>query len=258
MRHATLPAPGGDAELLDWMGDFFSHRLDRSRPLWEITLLDGLADGRWSLVTKVHHCLVDGMSGVSVTNLILDAVPRALPARGRPGCSAPLPPIAAPAGRHGGPATLARGARAGLDFALHPGKVRDALGQTRALAEFIVRDEVIPAPHTSLNVPIGGNRRMNMVAAPLADLKAIKSRLGGSVNDVVLAIAAGGLRHLLESRGEALPRRGIRVMVPVSVRQASEATVARQPRQLAVRRPARRRARMRSRATGRRWRPQRR
>ena len=69
-----------------------------------------------------------------------------------------------------------------------------------------MRDEVVPAPHTSLNVPIGGNRRMTFVAAPLADLKAIKSRLGGSVNDVVLAIAAGGLRHLLESRGEPLPR----------------------------------------------------
>src|SRR5215207_741117 len=75
VRHATLPAPGGESELLDWMGDFYSHRLDRSRPLWEITLLDGLADGRWSLVTKVHHCLVDGMSGVSVTNLLLDDSP---------------------------------------------------------------------------------------------------------------------------------------------------------------------------------------
>ena len=74
------------------------------------------------------------------------------------------------------------------------------LDQTRALAEFIVREEVIPAPHTSLNVPIGGNRRMLQVAASLAELKTIKARLGGSVNDVVLAIAAGGIRHLLESR----------------------------------------------------------
>ena len=100
--------------------------------------------------------------------------------------------------------------------------MRDALDQTRALAEFVVREEVIAAPHTSLNVPIGGNRRMRMVAAPLADLKAIKSRLGGSVNDVVLAVAAGGLRRLLESRGEALPTRGVRVMVPVSIRHGSE------------------------------------
>ena len=90
VRHATLPAPGGEAELLDWMADFYSHRLDRSRPLWEITLLDGLAGGRWALVTKVHHCLVDGVSGVSVTNLILDDSPEPSPA-GDTARSAPDP-----------------------------------------------------------------------------------------------------------------------------------------------------------------------
>jgi WS/DGAT/MGAT family acyltransferase len=100
--------------------------------------------------------------------------------------------------------------------------VRDLFGQARTLASFLMRDEVIPAAHTSLNVPIGGNRRMAFVAVPLADLKAIKSRLGGSVNDAVLAVAAGGLRHLLEARGEPLPQRGVRVMVPVNVRRAAE------------------------------------
>jgi WS/DGAT/MGAT family acyltransferase len=218
VRHATLPAPGGDAELLDWMADFYSHRLDRSRPLWEITLLDGLAQGRWSLVTKVHHSLVDGVSGVSVTNLILDDSPVRPPA-GDTARTVPAPAASdPPSGRPG----LAAGMRAGMDLARHPARVRDLLGQVRTLTEFLVRDEVIPAPHTSLNVPIGGNRRMAFVTAPLADLKAIKSRLGGSVNDVVLAIASGGLRHLLESRGEPLPRRGVRVMVPVNVRRATE------------------------------------
>jgi WS/DGAT/MGAT family acyltransferase len=218
VRHATLPAPGDDAELLDRMGDFYSHRLDRHRPLWEMTLLDGLADGRWSLVTKVHHSLVDGVSGVSVTNLILDDSPASSPA----GDTARGAPAPAPGGQQTGRAGLAAGARAGLDLALHPARVRDLLGQARALGRFLVRDEVIPAPHTSLNVPIGGNRRMTFVTAPLSDLKAIKSRLGGSVNDAVLAIAAGGLRQLLEARGEPLPERGVRVMVPVNVRRATE------------------------------------
>ena len=218
VRHATLPAPGDDAELLDWMGDFYSHRLDRHRPLWEMTLLDGLAGGRWSLVTKVHHSLVDGVSGVSVTNLILDDSPASSPA----GDTARGAPAPAPGGHQTGRAGLAAGARAGFDLALHPARVRDLLDQARALVRFLVRDEVIPAPHTSLNVPIGGNRRMTFVAAPLSDLKAIKSRLGGSVNDVVLAIAAGGLRQLLEARGEPLPARGVRVMVPVNVRRATE------------------------------------
>jgi WS/DGAT/MGAT family acyltransferase len=216
VRRATLATPGGDSELLDWLGDFYSHRLDRGRPLWEITLLDGLAGGRWSLVTKVHHSLVDGLSGVSVTNLILDDSPSPSPA----GDAARDVPSEA-SGGHGRP-TLIRGARAGIGLALHPGRMRAAVGQATGLAKFIAREEVVPAPHTSLNVPIGGNRRMAFVAAPLADLKAIKARLGGSVNDVVLAVAAGGLRHLMESRGERLPQRGVRVMVPVSVRSAAE------------------------------------
>src|SRR6478672_11291031 len=71
MRHASLPAPGGEAELLEWLGDFYSHRLDRAHPLWETTFLDGLSDGRWALVTKVHHCLIDGMSGASVATALL-------------------------------------------------------------------------------------------------------------------------------------------------------------------------------------------
>jgi WS/DGAT/MGAT family acyltransferase len=215
VRQVTLPKPGGDAELLDWLGDHYSHRLDRHRPLWEITLLDGLRDGRWALVTKVHHSLVDGMSGVSVTNLILDSSPT--PAQPPP----PAPESPATAGSHTG-GRLVAGARAGIDVALHPGRIREALTQAANLARFIVRDEVIPAPHTSLNVSIGGGRRLAYTAVPLADLKAIKSRLGGSVNDVVLAVAAGGLRHLLQARGESLPARGLRVMVPVNVRRATE------------------------------------
>ncbi|HET9591811.1 MAG TPA: wax ester/triacylglycerol synthase domain-containing protein, partial [Solirubrobacterales bacterium] len=72
VRHAVLPAPGGEDELMEWLGDFFSHRLDRSRPLWETTLLEGLEGGRWALVTKVHHCLIDGISGAGVTAALLD------------------------------------------------------------------------------------------------------------------------------------------------------------------------------------------
>ena len=90
MRHASLPAPGGEAELLEWLGDFYSHRLDRARPLWETTLLEGLAGGRWALATKVHHCLVDGISGASVTSALLDAEPD--PAPGSKGLAAALAP----------------------------------------------------------------------------------------------------------------------------------------------------------------------
>ena len=92
VRRASLPAPGGDAELLDWLGDFYSHRLDRAHPLWEITLLDGLEEGRWALACKVHHCLVDGISGALVTSLMLDAEPE--PPAGSRGLLEALPPRA--------------------------------------------------------------------------------------------------------------------------------------------------------------------
>jgi WS/DGAT/MGAT family acyltransferase len=221
VRHATLPAPGGQAELLDWLGDFYSHRLDRAHPLWEMTLLDGLSGGRWAIAAKVHHCLVDGISGASVTSLILDAEPE--PGPDSLGFLGDFD--APPDNERGalGPLGLAyEGARAGLDVALHPRKLGGMLTRSRGLAELLVRDELRGAPQTSLNVRIGATRRLAEVVAPLEELKAIKRALGGTVNDVVLAAAAGGLRRLLESRGEAPDPRGLRAMVPVSLRQASE------------------------------------
>ncbi len=221
VRHATLPAPGGDEELLEWLGDFYSHRLDRARPLWEMTLLDGLADGRWAIAAKVHHCLVDGMSGASVTTLILDAVPDPGPgAAGALGLAEPPPDNEG--GIHGPVSLITEGARAGLDLALHPRKLGGMLSRSRGLAELLIRDELRGAPKSSINSEIGATRRMAMVAVPLDDVKAIKRALGGTVNDVVLAASAGGLGRLLESRGEPPDPRGLRAMVPVSLRQTSE------------------------------------
>ncbi len=224
MRRATLPAPGGEAELLDWLGDFYSHRLDRTHPLWETTMLEGLADGRWALVTKAHHCLVDGISGVSVVGALLDA--EADPAPGSKGLAEAL----AAAEQHeqeeeagGGALSSLRGAiGGGVDVALHPRKLAAALSRSRALAEMVVREQLIGAPHTSLNEAIGGSRRLAAVDVPLDDLKQIKRELGGTVNDVVLAATAGGLRRLFEHRGEISAVDHIRAMVPVNLRQAGE------------------------------------
>ena len=213
VRHAALPAPGGARELRDWLADFYSHRLDRDRPLWEMTLLEGLEGGRWALATKVHHCLVDGVSGASITALLLDPEPD--PPR-------PSPAPATPRPEEGGSHGLVRPVvRAGLDLVLHPRHVGELFEHSRALAEFVVKEELTSAARTSLNVPIGGSRRIAFVPVRLDAVKAIKRQLGGSVNDVVLAVAASGLRHLFEARGQVPPAR-VRVMVPVSLRRANE------------------------------------
>ncbi len=227
VAHAALPSPGGEAELCDWTADFYSHRLDRTRPLWEMVLLEGLADGRWALAWKTHHCLVDGVGSVDVAHLLLDAEPD-------PG---PRSSVAVLAEDDGGPSLLrslvpqppasiahatqvgVTAARAGLHAALHP---REALMRSRSLADLIVHDELIGAPHSSLNVPIGSARRYAAVHVPLADMRTIGNRLGGSINDVVLAACTTGLRRLLIHRGEALPEHGLRAMVPMNVRLASE------------------------------------
>lgn len=219
VRRATLPAPGGEAELHEWLGDFYSHRLDRARPLWEMTLLDGLEGNRWTLVAKVHHSLVDGMSGSSVTTVILDAEPN--PSPGSKGVLASLAATGEEDAQRGTLGRLASGARAGIDTALHPRKVRPLLARSRAMAD-VLGDELAGTPQTSVNVQIGGTRRFDATAIPLADLKQIKAQLGGTVNDVVLAASAGGLRELFTQRGEDVPD-SVRAMVPVSLRKAGEA-----------------------------------
>jgi WS/DGAT/MGAT family acyltransferase len=222
VHRAALPAPGGDRELMDWLGDYWSHRLDRRRPLWDAVLLEGLEGGRWALVTKTHHCMVDGVGSIDVGHVLLDPSPEPRDPSDFPRAKSSTQAL----GEHSTllrlPTAAAGAARAGASLALHPSQLAEMAGKARALGDLLVRDEVIPAPHTTLNQPIGELRRFDMVRVSLSDLKLIKSRLGGTVNDVVLAATAGGLRKLIISRGEKPPGRGLRAMVPVNVRQAGE------------------------------------
>ena len=226
VRHAHLPAPGDERDMLEWLADFYSHRLDRNRPLWEMVLLDGLAEGRWVLVSKIHHCLVDGVGSVDLVGLLLGAEPVCSAA---PGVDAvdgaasggishgwlPHPPAAAES-LAGIGLTAARG---GAHALTHP---REALTRWRDMVELLVRDELIPAPASSLNVPIGTTRRMATVHVALEDMQHVRTGLGGTVNDVVLGAVTGGLRQLLLARGEDLPARGLRAMVPVNIRGATD------------------------------------
>lgn len=231
VRHATLPSPGDEGELLEWIADFYSHRLDRSRPLWEMVLVDGLEDGRWALVNKIHHCLVDGVGSVDLVGLLLDPNPAPIirlgshqPAQSSPDVAARtvswrgwLPHAFAPAAQAAGLGLAA--ARGGVHVLTHP---RDALERSRGIVDLLVRDELIPAPDSSLNVPIGTTRRMATVHVELGELERIRSALGGTVNDVVLCATTGALRELLLARGEEPPHQGLRAMVPVNLRGEGE------------------------------------
>ena len=198
--HATLAEPGGQDELLEWLAGFYSRRLDRTRPLWEMTLLDGLSQDRWAIAVKVHHCLVDGMSGTLVVGLMLDPGPEPGP-ESKGLLDGFQPPPDREDGIYGPLSLITHGVRSGVDLALHPGKVRELLSRSRGVAELLVRDELRGAPRTSLNVPIGRNRRVAEISVRLDEVKAVKRELGGTVNDVVLAASVGGLRRLLPRGG---------------------------------------------------------
>jgi diacylglycerol O-acyltransferase / wax synthase len=237
---AGLPAPAGLAELREWAGEYYSQRLDRTKPLWEIAILE-LADGRWALVTKTHHCMIDGVGSVDMAQTLLDTQPERGPRLAASENGVPEPGGEPDSGGLRGLATrvarpglaiahaAVRTAQAGLRAAesavgtvTHPDRGREALHRSRALAELIVRDELVAAPHTSLNEPIGAKRTLSVLTVELDDLRAIKRSLGGTINDVVLAAAAGGLRRLLEHRGEEPPPGGLRAMVPMNLRTAGE------------------------------------
>jgi diacylglycerol O-acyltransferase len=244
VRTARLPPPGGDPELLEWAGEFFSERLDRTRPLWEMVVVDGLAGGRWALASKTHHSMVDGVGSVDIGHFVVDTepdpgtAPRPVPPH--PGAPEAPRPASLRESAGGTASALARLPRRGaglslevamtaagligdaLGLARHPERGREALSRSRALVDVLVQDELIAAPRTSLNVPIGAKRRLAVTRAPLDDLKEVKRSLGGTVNDVVLAVATGGIRRLLLERGDSLPERGLRAMVPVNIRAAGE------------------------------------
>jgi diacylglycerol O-acyltransferase / wax synthase len=226
IRRASLPAPGGERELMDWLGEYFSRRLDRSRPLWETTLVENLEGGCWALATKVHLCLVDGFSAANLGAALLDAEPQ--PEEGVTTLADLLRILGEDADRN--IFARLRGAvgeavSGGIDTALHPQKVDSIVAGSQALAEMLVAGRLGPAPHTSLNGAIGATRRLVAVDVPLEEVERVKQDLGGSDHDVTLAVVAGGLRRLFEQREEDVDQ--IRAMVPVNLSRASEVLAGR-------------------------------
>ena len=222
VRHTALPDPGSTEQLRLLAARIFSQRLDRSKPLWEIWLVQGLEDDGFAIVNKTHHALVDGVSGVDLTAVLFDLDRDAPPAAPPDAEWSPRPEPSDAQVVAEGVKGLARRpldiAGRALSAAGSPGRT---LGEVREGAEGVaeaVGSFVSPAPATPLNVTVGTHRRLAWVHAELADLKAIKNALGGTVNDVFLAIVTGALARWLRTRGIDTDGLELRGAVPVSVR----------------------------------------
>jgi WS/DGAT/MGAT family acyltransferase len=223
VRHTALPSPGGVEQLRQLAGRIFSQRLDRSKPLWEVWLVQGLEDNRFALINKTHHALVDGVSGVDLATVLFDVSP--VPQEHPP--QEDWIPAAEPTQAE----LIAEGVKGAIrtpaDIAGSVMKaVRDPGGTARAAREAaegigeIVWAGLNPAPETPLNVPIGPHRRVWWARSSLADFKAIKDARGATVNDVVLAVVSGALGRWLRTRGVRTEGLELRALVPVSIRAA--------------------------------------
>jgi WS/DGAT/MGAT family acyltransferase len=223
VRRTALPAPGGDEQLANLMARVMSQRLDRDHPLWEYWVAEGLAQGRWALISKVHHCMVDGVSATDLYRVIFDFSPE------------PSPPVADDLVVGAEPSPVQLAAQAVMDMVVLPiresvalggaaadpaGAVRQAVGTARALAR--LAPALWPARGSSLSGHIGRQRRYTWARASLDDVKKVKRELGGTVNDVVLAAISGGFRALLLARGEQPDPHMVRSLVPVSLRAPGE------------------------------------
>ena len=226
VRHTSLPRPGSDQQLKDLAGRIVSNKLDRHKPLWELWVVEGVSDDRFAIIAKIHHCMIDGVSGVDLTTILMNVVPDSTIEE-----APEWVPRAAPTPTQLAVAETARMTRKLIDGLSNLGdRVKDAQEMTeRALDKSIAALSSLrsgwltPSDRTPLNPDIGPNRRFNWTEMPLDDVKAIKNALGGSVNDVVLAITAGAVRSfLIEDRDFDPSNSEFRVMNPVSTRSADQ------------------------------------
>jgi len=225
VRRVTLPEPGSDAQFHDLVGRCLSPPLDRSKPLWELWLVQGLERDRFALLTKTHHAMVDGISGVDIGTVLFDLEPVPEPAAVEDTWVPRRPPSTAElVGRGLGDAIglPIKVAEKAVDAIRHPeSAARKAVEALEALSE-VVSQFADPAPDVPLNQEIGPHRRYVWARSELATFKRIKDTFGGTVNDVVLAVVTGSIRNWLHSRGVRTEGLELRALVPVSIRAEDE------------------------------------
>jgi WS/DGAT/MGAT family acyltransferase len=222
VRHASLPRPGGERQLQRRCAEILERPLDRSRPLWEIWIVEGLGDGRFAMLAKVHHCMVDGIAGIDILAAMLATEPCETCASAEPWTPRPLPSQGALLG-----AEMGWRARASIDVARAVGSALRDLPQAghtmgrRARAFARLLGNLGSAPETPFNQPIGPHRRIDWMTVDLATIKAIRGRLGGTINDMVLTTVAGAIGKFLARRASSIEG-DFRAVVPVSVRTGDE------------------------------------
>lgn len=233
VRRTALPRPGNDAQLHELVARVLSRPLDRSRPLWEMYLVEGLVDGKIALITKTHQALVDGVGAIEIGEVLFDddpgdadlddAIPSAwLPHRGPSTLQLIVDAVGDVAGR---PSAVADAVRHGIaDVGRTVGRLGAAAGGAVRMATTVART----APTSPLNVDIGQARRFATTVVPLEDFRLIRKHYGANIHDVVLATVTGGLRAWLQMRGEPVTGRStVRALVPVSINErGDEASLA--------------------------------
>ncbi len=221
VRQTALPAPGSEEQLRNLAARIFSQQLDRSKPLWELWLVEGLDGGHFAIIGKSHHALVDGISGVDITTVLFDLEREPANPPARPPTWAPRPEPTdlhllgeALRERATSPREIVRGVRAALRG---PRQVLGGIGDASKMV-----GAGMSAPPTPFNVEIGPHRRIAFIRTELDVLKAVKNEHGGTVNDVVLSVVAGAIGNYLRARGHDTEGLEMRAMVPVSVRAEEE------------------------------------
>ncbi|MCW3033499.1 MAG: putative Acyltransferase [Solirubrobacterales bacterium] len=221
VRHTAVPAPGSEEQLRNMAARVFSQALDRNKPLWELWSVEGLADGRWALLSKVHHCMVDGVAATDLMSVMFSDTSGGGPRRdfSPPPEPSSIELLARTLAHKASPAGQLQSLRRAIQAPRETLRTVAEAARAAAAASSRLR----PVASSSLTGPIGPHRRWAWADVRLTDVKTVRSALGGTVNDVVLAIITNGFRDLLDGRGEPPgPDDVVRTMVPVSVRRRGE------------------------------------
>lgn len=229
IRHIALPRPGTEEQLKRMAGRLMSQQLDRSKPMWEMVVVEGLDHGRFAIVTKIHHCMIDGMSGVDLMAVLMSLVPSDEIIPG---------PVYEPRPSPNGTELLVRettrrisetvgSVRHVQNAFVNAADLAETLGRRlQAVGASLASGWLVPTGKTPINGVVGPGRRFDWVNMPLADVKVVKNKLGGTVNDVFLATVAGAVRQFLikerDVSEQELEGVDFRVMAPVSVRSKDQ------------------------------------